>query len=70
MTSQRVTRHPVDGRADGERGAPRPVEGVEGAPASGPRTGPLTWLKRRGTYTPVCRGRLPIPKRRFEHAKG
>jgi hypothetical protein len=35
-----------------------------------PATGPLTWPKRRGTYTPVCRGRLPIPQRRFDHAKG
>jgi hypothetical protein len=24
-------------------------------------TSPLTWLKRRGTYTPVCRGRIAIP---------
>jgi hypothetical protein len=34
-----------------------------------PRQRPLTWLKRRGTYTPVCRGRIPITQRRFERAK-
>jgi hypothetical protein len=28
------------------------------------------YFKRRGTYTPVCRGRVPIPQRRFGHAKG
>jgi len=32
--------------------------------------GPFTEVKRRGTYTPLCGGRVPIPRRRFEHAKG
>jgi len=43
---------------------------LTGAPAGGAVTGALTWLKRRGTYTSVWGGTVPIPRRRFETAKG
>jgi hypothetical protein len=58
-------RGPLPGHAPARRRGP-----VRQLRPEAPVTGPLTWLKRRGTYTPVCRGRVPIPQRRFNPAQG
>ena len=41
-----------------------------GPPEVSPVTGPRAWLKRRGTYTPDCGGRVPIPSVDSKDAKG